>query len=163
MHVHTPIDKHAPYTHINTHKSGLCRRLWGFLGFSEASSPQNLFLFLVAGEANKSLLVVCVFVWVPLSWIPAPLWLRVGDNPPSSQALAHLQVWCLMQKQWQIPSFISSRLRDICCIIFDMLGADHQSTLLSLLLPLQQQGLFSALNEVRSVNDGCVQTWLCPQ
>lgn len=103
-------------------------------------------------------------MWVPHSQIPEPLWLRAQDNPPSSKALAQLQVRCLMKQQQQIPAFISPVLRDICCIIFDMSGADHQSApLLPCLLPLQQHGLFSTPNEVQSVNGGCVQTWPCPR
>lgn len=87
----------------------------------------------------------CAFVRVPHSRIPAPLWLRARDNPPSSEALAQLQVQCLMKQQQQIPAFISSALRDICCIIFDMSGADHQSAPLPLRFSPYNNTAFSPL------------------
>lgn len=107
--------------------------LWGFLEvriFWGRLSSKIFSCFFVAGEATSHCWL-CVFVWAPLSWIPASLWLKVEDKPPSSFVLAQLQVRCLMKKQQQIPAFISSWLRDISCIIFDMSRVDHQSTLLS--------------------------------
>lgn len=127
-----------------------------FLSLASESFPVFSGKQVIAGAVG-----LCEF---PHSWIPEPLWLRAQDNPPSSPALAQLQVQCPMKQQQRIPAFISPALRDICCIIFDMSGANHQSAPLPPgLLPLQQHGLLYTANEVQSVNGGCVQTWPCPR